>query len=248
MLNGLALVATSFLLTTTVHATVADQDRDKDAGPANTSESVDEGSEARCVDLTTRCNTVMVNYSGESVEFVYFRHNHSQNSSAEIDTSTHELSDVPPLPRADLPDSESGVPDSSEYHLGMDFLLGFEEKSNTETPAEAFSGYSEGTAEFSTYHNWSAAALASMRSQPPQLSSGAPNATEQTAGRIADFWDIRSIYQWQVEENVMNSDVYDVTQVVLSNIYVSPKITSASDPEIVVCELNNPDNCRPLSD
>ena len=97
-------------------------------------------------------------------------------------------------------------------------------------------------------HGWAFAAAASLDYTFRQSNPDGIAALGHSGENSPTFWDFAHVYQWKVEENVLDSGRSDISQVALSDIYLSPKINSTSDPQIIVCELNDQQNCRPLSD
>ena len=97
-------------------------------------------------------------------------------------------------------------------------------------------------------HGWAFAAAASLDYTFRQSNPDGIAALGHSGENSPTFWDFAHVYQWKVEENVLDSGRSDISQVALGDIYLSPKINSTSDPQIIVCELNDQQNCRPLSD
>ncbi|MCB1704568.1 MAG: hypothetical protein KDI17_06885 [Halioglobus sp.] len=245
-LQCLAVIAASWWLAGFAHAAV-DSDAADDSRVGERAKSVGQH-RGGCIDLNEGCSALMVNYTGNSVQFSLFRRDSSPVNAQVPDLVVSAQPGDAPFPAVSSAEGEGVAADSDEESLVIDFLQGFEARDDTAGDETEFAGYDEVTAEISAFHTWSSAAAASLSADQSQPGSDGPVMAGQTGGRWTTFWDFRSVYQWEVEEDVMDDGAYDVSQVALSNIYLSPKVSSSSDPEIVVCELNDPDNCRPLSD
>jgi hypothetical protein len=182
-----------------------------------------------CVDLNAACSTLMINYYGDSVEFSLFQRASSKGSAYSIDNK--------------LPGGVKVKPDSNEQLLGIDFLRGFNTTSDTGAFQGKFSTRADGPVEARGLHDWTFAAATSMGYSFQQSNPDGIAAPSDLVRHALTFWDFEHVYQWQVEENVHEGGRYDLSQLVLSDIYLSSKANSNSDPKVVVCEVNDKNNC-----
>lgn len=236
------LASLSLLL---VVAANADIDADASNGGTPGSVSSEANGPTTCVDLNADCSTLMVNYYGDSVEFALFRRE-SGNDSMYATGSADDVS--PDTQAAALPGNEKIKSDNTSQLLGIDFLRGFKDKDIDPAFKDEFSAVEDGAAAAGTMHGWAFAAAASLDYTFRQSNPDGIAALGHSGENSPTFWDFAHVYQWKVEENVLDSGRSDISQVALSDIYLSPKINSTSDPQIIVCELNDQQNCRPLSD
>ena len=201
-----------------------------------------------CIDLNADCSTLMVNYYGESVQFALFRRGALKDISYGADSTAYYPSNDQAHATKDLSSGESSKPDNSKQLLGMDFLRGLEAKADDPAFTGEFSGKEDSSAESGGIHDWSVAAATFMDNNS-QISTPHDITLPINFGEGSlTFWDFEHVYEWEVEENVLERGKYDSSQLALSHIYMSPKKVAASYPEIVVCDQNDPNNCRPLSD
>jgi len=239
------LAAMSFLL-----AVAASADVDADAGNGSTPDSLSSETKGptTCIDLNADCSTLMINYSGDSVEFALFR----RESVSDETYATHSADSDSPgqqaAPTDALPGNEAIKSDNTSRSLGMDFLRGFKDKGIDPAFKDELSAVESGAAGAGSIHGWAFAAAASLEHTSRQPNPDGIATPGHSGENSPNFWDFAHVYHWEVEENVLDSGRRDISQVALSDIYLSPKTNSTSDPKIVVCELNDQQNCRPLSD
>jgi hypothetical protein len=159
----------------------------------------------------------------------------------------YEQPDKPATLPEELTGSEMVIPGNSSQLLAVDFLRGFNDKGIDPAFAGDLSATEDGAARADGMHVWAYAAATSMDHKLQRANPDGNDAASGVGADSATFWDFEHVYQWEVEENVLDSGC-DISQVALSDIYLSPKTNSTTDPQIIVCELNDQDNCRPLSD
>jgi hypothetical protein len=237
----------SFLLVASANA---DVDGNTGVAEVNTISSVSNLAKdpTSCVDLNADCSTLMINYYGDSVELALFRHGSARDEKYEADSKDYDPTDQQATPTEALSGSENVNSGNINQSLGIDFLRGFGDNSPDPAFTDGRSAEENGAAGAGSMHGWAFAAAASMDYKFQQSNPDGIIATTSVGEDSPAFWDFAHVYQWEVEENVLDSGKRDISQVALSDIYLSPKIISTSDPQIVVCELNDQQNCRPLSD
>ena len=222
------LASVSFLLVAVVNA-AADKAPDlAEDTPRGAGLSLDNAPHP-CVDLNAACSTLMINYYGDSVEFSLLQRGSSKGRAYSADDK--------------LPGGVKGKPDSNEQLLGIDFLRGFNATSDTGALQGEFSTKAAGAVEARGLHDWTFAAATSMGYSFQQSNPGGIAAPSDMARGSLTFWNFEHVYQWQVKENVSDGGTYDLSQVALSEIYLSSKANSNSDPEVVVCEVNGKNYC-----
>jgi hypothetical protein len=182
------------------------------------------GNLSSCVDLKGDCNTLMVNYYSDSVEFALFQRGKYSGSAVDDRAGKRGASQ-----EAQSGNNELAASAGQRKMLGIDFLRGLQEKGK-----QAAQGM----------HDWAFAAETSLSHQHTQNVDSHSNFVPSHLGRdLTTFWDFEHVYQWQVDVNILDDGASDLSQVVLSNIYLSAKTHSRSDPRNVVCALTNPDDC-----
>lgn len=246
-LKFLMLASLVFLPAVAASAAVDGDAETADGNIISATSNLDSGPTS-CVDLNADCSTLMVNYYGDSVEFALFRRGSLNDTTYRAHSSDNTPPDSEPHPVTDLSSSEQVTSGNNDHLLGIDFLRGLKDKSADPAFNGEFSAKETGPAGAGGMHDWAFAAATSMDYNFQQANPDGIAVPSDTGEGSLIFWDFEHVYQWEVEENVLDSGGYDLSQIALSDIYLSPKTNSTSDPETVVCELNDRDNCRPLSD
>jgi hypothetical protein len=235
----------SFLLAAAVSA---DVDADASNGSTLNSLSTETKDSTTCIDLNADCSTLMINYSGDSVEFALFRRESVDDDTYATRSADSDSTENQAAPTDALPGNEAIKSHNARQSLAMDFLQGFKDKSIDPAFKDELSAMESGAAGAGSMHGWAFAAATSLEHTSRQSNPDGIATPGHSGENSPTFWDFAHVYQWEVEENVLDSSRRDISQVALSDIYLSPKTNSTSDPKIVVCELNDQQNCRPLSD
>lgn len=239
------LAAMSFLL---VVAASADIHADANNGSTPASVSSETKGPTTCIDLNADCSTLMINYYGDSVEFALFRRESMNDETYATRSADSDSSDKQAAPTNELPGNDKIKSANARQSLGMDFLRGFKDNGIDPAFKDDLSAVDSGAAGAGSMHGWAFAAATSLEHTSRQSNPDGSATPGHSGENSPTFWDFAHVYQWEVEENVLDSGRSDISQVALSDIYLSPKINSTSDPQILVCELNDQQNCRPLSD
>jgi hypothetical protein len=241
------LASMSFLLVASANA---DVDGDTGAAEVNaiSSASTLAKDPTTCVDLNADCSTLMINYYGDSVELALFLHGSARDEKYEADSKDYDPPDQKAASTEALSGSAAVNSRNTNQSLGIDFLRGFKDKAIDPAFKEELYTEQDSAAGAGSLHGWAFAAAASADYTSRESNPDGIPMPDGIGENSPTFWDFAHVYQWEVEENVLDSGKRDISQVALSDIYLSPKIVSTSDPEIVVCELNDQQNCRPLSD
>ncbi len=197
------------------------------------------GNLSNCVDLKGDCNTLMVNYYSDSVEFALFQRGKFGGSSAEKPVDKQRVS------RGQHSNgNQLATADGQERALSIDFLHGLQEKGDAPAVATHISGAGQDAPALEGLHNWASAAAKSLDQQHKQDVDNNSRVVASGLGRdLTTFWDFEHVYQWQVDVNILDDGASDLSQLVLSNIYLSARTNSRSDPRTVVCAFTDPDNC-----
>lgn len=244
-LAALVLATMSLSLAVTSHA-----EAPADASNGGTSGSVSSAANgpAPCIDLDADCSTLMINYSGDAVEFALFRRESVEEETNGADSTGYAASGEQAAPTGELSGNGKVKTGNSSQLPGVDFLRGFRDRDIDPAFKDAIAAWKDGATRDGNMHDWAHAAAASIDYNDQQPSPDGIAAQGDSSGNSPAFWDFAYVYHWAVEENVLDSGRCDISQVALSDIYLQPKINSSSDPQIVVCELNAGEDCRPLSD
>lgn len=248
-LKFLILPSVTLLLTLATNAAVGgDGDADASDSTTVTATSTLGNDPTNCIDLNADCSTLMVNYHGESVEFALFRRGSLKDTSYEVDSTDYDPSNDQAYATKNLPSGDSSKSDSSEQSLGVDFLRGLEAKGDDPALKGEFSGKEDSSAGADGIHDWAFAAATFIENNSRHSNPDDVTVPINFGEGSLTFWDFERVYEWEVDENVLDRGRYDSSQVTLSTTYLSPKKIATSDPEIVICDQNDPTNCRPLSD
>lgn len=201
---------------------------------------------AACVDMSAGCSTLMVNYYGHAVTFALFRHGDAR-ATTDRDRTAGDNPDNKARPPETTSGSELPAAESNDLLLNIDFLRGFEDRDGA--PAGTGTQFGRaGAAGSSGKHDWTLAAATFMDYALQRSKPGGPSMRGHSGGDLQTFWEFEHFYRWEVEANVLEDSKYDISQVLLSNVYISPKVDSGTDPGTVICALNNTDDCRPVPD
>ena len=197
------------------------------------------GNLSSCVDLKGDCNTLMVNYYSDSVEFALFQRGKYSGAATDDPLGNQGVSQGTPSNS-----NQWAVSEGHEKMLRIDFLRGLQDKGDAPIYSAHPSDTQKRALSVEGMHDWAFAAARSLSHQHTQDVDSHSNFVPSYLGRdLTTFWDFEHVYQWQVDVNILDDGASDLSQVVLSNIYLSAKANSRSDPRNVVCALTNPDDC-----
>tara|TARA_R110002072_G_scaffold23437_5_gene81125 strand:- start:2677 stop:3432 length:756 start_codon:yes stop_codon:yes gene_type:complete len=223
-----------------IEGSVADAGRKASAGD----HSNPVGDPATCVDPIADCSTLMVNYYNDSVEFALFQRGNREISVPLEKRTEGGAASAQARPLENLSKRKEQPLDSNQWLLGIDFLRGFEYAVDNPEMQDEFAGAERGAVEVDAMHDWAVAAATSIayrhrhsRQSDPAVSSHLRTTSATT------FWDFEYVYQWEVGVNVFDSEACDPSQVALSNIYIPTQVNSTNDHQMVVCALNDADDC-----
>lgn len=241
-LKFLAWASISFLLAIAANAGVGVNKGGRDT-PGAVSRSAT--ALAPCVDMNADCSTLMVNYYGDAVTFSLFRHGDAGATTGGDRTAGNDPNNKA-RPLEKLSSSEPPAADGNDLLLNIDFLRGFHGRAGDPAATGTQPGRAGGGTGSGGKHDWTLAAATSMdytlqRSKPRGIAIRGHN-----GGGLQTFWEFEHVYRWEVEEDVLEDSKYDISQVLLSNVYISPKVDSGTDPKTVICDLNNTGDCRPV--
>ncbi|CAA0095591.1 Uncharacterised protein [Halioglobus japonicus] len=197
------------------------------------------GNLSSCVDLKGDCSTLMVNYYSDSVEFALFQRGKYGGSTAADPADAQDASQG-----KHSNSNELAASDGQEKMLGIDFLRGLQDKGDVPVLSNHPSDTEKDSLAVEGMHDWAFAAAKSLSHKHKQNIDHHSNfVPSHLVKDLTTFWDFEHVYQWQVDVKILDDGASDLSQVVLSNIYLSAKTNSRSDPRNVVCALSNPDDC-----
>ena len=208
-----------------------------------------------CATNAGDCGTLMVNDSGGMVQFALIlpqslKDNTYGTNSTDYDPSAAFKAQA----FKDLTGSDKLIVGLNGNTLTMDFLQGFASKDDGPVYKSGFTG-AESSPTDATKPAWALAAATSMEynykaSNPNGVVAPAHFGTGTNSPGAGDaamaFWEFQHIYEWKVQESIFKNGSFDISQVGIDQIHLSPKRIDFDDtPTLEPCSPTNPKNCLP---